>query len=74
MEKFREVDNDELVDSVMAATIQCGLTVKKIVFENERMDIHIQDAERLISFPKTVVVLGYTLEQLGTEIGKQLDG
>jgi hypothetical protein len=73
MEKFREVDNDELVDSIMTATLQCGLVVAKIQIKSNAVNIDIKDAERVVVLQRDKII-DESLANLKTQIEKQLDG
>lgn len=73
MEKLREVNNDEIVDSILSATLQCGLAVKKIKFQADLINIDIEGAERVVALDRAETV-STSLEELGKEIRKQLDG
>lgn len=71
--KLRDIDNEEIVDSIMAVTLQCGLTVEKIEFkfdEETTILLHVKDAKRVVVFPQTITT--WTLCQIKTEMEKQL--
>lgn len=45
----REVDNDEIVESIIAVTLQLGMAVEKIVFDGTIINIHVKGKEKPVS-------------------------
>jgi hypothetical protein len=72
MEELRKIDNDEIVDSIMHATLQCGLTVAKVAFEKEKVNIHIRDAKQVVSIDREHIV-SHDLLWLREEIERRLN-
>jgi len=63
MGKNRSVKNDEIVDSILDVTVQCGLAVSSVQISEETVEIHIQDVKRPITLRKSEVP-DMTLAQL----------
>jgi len=72
MENLKPINKEELVDSIMAATLQCGLTVEKITIEDSRVVVTIENGIA-IEFDLDDAWT-WTLEELQDVIGKQIHG
>jgi hypothetical protein len=70
MEKIRPVNKEELVDSIMAITLQCGLTVEKIQIAQGNVLVIIKDGTDA-SFDLEEA-WRWTLEELRDSIEKQV--
>jgi len=68
MEETRAIDNDEIVDSIMAVTLQCGLSVEKIIFEGDQILILVKGANVATTLSRLDVVKS-DLAWLKKEIG-----
>lgn len=65
------LDEDEIVDSIMGVAVQLGLVVERIRVEEEKVNIHVAGAERMISLPRSGF-FEQTLEELRSAMKEQL--
>lgn len=72
MAENKRVENDEIVDSIMGVTLQCGLSVTSIQVEESTINIYIDGAKSVVSFRRSEVP-DMTLAELREAIEKQMN-